>query len=228
MMVPMHYYPIFIDLTSASCLIVGAGTVGKRKLSSLIAAQAKHILVLDIASPSQDFKNFFNLSNVCFEQRNFQHNDIIGKSLVFAATSNSIVNKAITQHCVLNNVFCNNIDTPREGTFIVPAHIEQGGVSVAISTNGSSPALSRKLSQDISTWLDNKYIRITTFLTRLRPLIVKSSSTEHNTKLFRTLVDSNLTEALNQQDRHQCEHILQTILPKQLQTHITELLHELV
>lgn len=225
----MQYYPLFIDLTSAHCLIVGAGNVGKRKLTLLLEACPKYIQLIDTSPLTQELQGVLKNPNVSFEQRAFQPADIIGKTLVFAATCDRYLNKTIANCCTTNGILCNIIDSPSDGTFIVPAHINQGDITIAITTHGNSPALSRKLRQDITTWLGNSYIRITTLLSRLRPLVLSSSeSTINNSTLFRYIVHSELKEALNQQNRQQCEQLLQKTLPKHLHQYIPELLHELV
>lgn len=225
----MQYYPLFIDLTSAHCLIVGAGPVGKRKLQKLIKAQTKHILIVDPLPPKQDLKPLLKRSTISYEQREFNTNDILEKTLVFAATNNKNLNKAIATYCISKGILCNIVDAPSKGNFIVPSFIEQHGISIAISTNGNSPALSKKLREDITEWLGDRYAPIIMLLSRLRPLVLKTSNvTTDNTALFHTILNSGLSDAIKQKNRHQCEHILKDMLPNHLQIHLMELLHDLV
>ncbi len=225
----MQYYPLFIDLTSANCLIVGAGNVGRRKLYSLIKAHTKHILIVDPLPPGQEIKVLLEEPTVCYKQRTFIIEDILEKTLVFAATNDKKLNQSIATYCNSRGILCNIADAPSKGTFIVPSIVEKDGISIAISTNGNSPALSKKLRKDITEWLGDRYTPIVTLLSRLRPLVLKTSNiTIDNTTLFNNILDSALSDAIQQKNRRQCEDILKNTLPNHLQIHIMELLHELV
>ena len=46
----MKYYPMFMDLAGARCLVVGAGRVGRRKLSALLECGPALVLVLDTST----------------------------------------------------------------------------------------------------------------------------------------------------------------------------------
>ncbi|MEG2139609.1 MAG: bifunctional precorrin-2 dehydrogenase/sirohydrochlorin ferrochelatase [Bilophila sp.] len=224
----MRYYPVFLDLVQSRCLVVGAGQVGCRKIAGLLAGNPLEIRVLDSAVPSKELQVLLEDSRIHFEQRAFTPADVSGKQLVFAATSNRAVNASVTAACATQGVLCNCVDAPEEGGFIVPAHLEKGNITVALSTAGGSPALSRKIREELDEWLDGRFEALSELLSRLRPLVLAlRRETGQNTLLFRNVVRSPLADALRRRDLVQSEEQLRLLLPQELHPHIMELLHDL-
>lgn len=224
----MRYYPVFLNLSGRTCLVVGAGSVGCRKIASLLACDPARIKVLDLAAPGETLQAMLEDSRLAYEQRPFTPADVEGCTLVFAATSDRRTNAAVADACTERGIACNCADAPKESTFIVPAHIEQGTISIAVSTGGGSPALARKMRRELESWLDGRFTGISELLTRLRPLVLAlQQETRQNTTLFRNLVESPLADALRRRDRETCEALLRDLLPPQLHPYIMELLHDL-
>lgn len=216
-----------MDLATSRCLVVGAGAVGMRKLASLLKAAPSEILVVD-PDPAPACLQLAGHPGVVLAKRRFLPEDCTGRTLVFAATGNRDVNAAVAACCAARGILCNIADSREESSFIVPACIERKGLSLAIATGGGSPALSRRIRQELETWLDDRYDGIGELLARLRPLVLAlHRETGQNTHLFRSLTYSPLAEALQRRDRKRCEILLRTLLPAELHSHITELLHDL-
>ena len=165
---------------------------------------------------------------VSFTKRSFTPSDVEGCALVFAATSSRQTNDAVARACAERGILCNCADAPKDSSFIVPALVEQGNIAIALSTGGASPALARKIREDLEAWLGERYTGISELLMRLRPLVLAlHHETRQNTTLFRSIVDSPLSEALQRRDRQTCESLLRELLPIELHPHIMELLHDL-
>ena len=148
--------------------------------------------------------------------------------MVFAATSNRQTNDAVARACAERGILCNCTDAPKDSSFIVPALVEQGNIAIALSTGGASPALARKIREDLEAWLGERYTGISELLMRLRPLVLAlHHETRQNTTLFRSIVDSPLSEALQRRDRQTCESLLRELLHIELHPYIMELLHDL-
>ena len=224
----MHYYPVFLELSGQSCLVVGAGAVGCRKITSLLECPIERLHVIDLAEPDTNLQVLLEDKRVSFTKRPFTPSDVEGCALVFAATSNRQTNDAVARACTERGILCNCADAPQDRSFIVPALVEQGNIAIALSTGGASPALARKIREDLETWLGERYTGISELLMRLRPLVLAlHHETRQNTTLFRSIVDSPLSEALQRQDRQTCESLLGELLPIELHPYIMELLHDL-
>lgn len=225
----MRPYPLFMQLEGCRCLVVGAGAVGRRKLSGLLPCGLADILVLDTAEPDADLQKLLDASCVRFERRAFVADDVHGCALVFAATGSRQANDFIAQTCREHDIPCNVIDAPATGSFIVPAHFACGDMVVALSTGGQSPALAKRMRMELQEWFGNRYGNFASLMGRIRPLVLAlGQETEHNTAIFRQLVHSNLPDALAKRDAAACYETLQSILPPALHPYIVELLHGLI
>ena len=223
-----QYYPLFLDISGASCLVVGGGGVGCRKLAGLLDGGAHDVLVLDTAPPSAELHAQLQRGMSLFQQREFQDSDLDGRVLVFAATGNAAVNAHIAQRCRARGILCNCADNPRAGTCIVPALARAGTLTAALSTGGASPALARQWKAELEDWLRPRAV-MAEFMGRLRPLVLAlRQNTGQNTQLFRSLARSPLQGALHRGDSAACGRILTELLPPTLRERIPELLHELV
>jgi len=225
----MHHYPLFVDLHQKTCLVVGLGGVGARKVATLAEFGAGAIRIVDAAKPEGEAAKLLELPGVSFMQRPFEPNDLDGAFLVFACTSNPAVNQHIADLCKERGLLCNVIDCPGAGSFTVPATLTQGDLTVAISTGGHSPALSRRIRQDLERYFGGRYAHFLTLMGRLRPLVLAlNDATEDNTRLFRSLVASRLIDALEQGDGPLAREELMSYLPVTLHDKITECLDGLV
>ncbi len=238
------YYPLFLDLRQAHCLVVGGGEVGLRKVQGLVAAKAQKILVLDKAPFSALWYDIGEHPSVHLECRSFCAADIEGQKLVFACTGHRESNAYIAHLCAVANILCNCVDAPQEGNCIVPATIRSSAntlknthehtintdtaLTLALSTGGGSPAWTRLLRRELEEWLQARQA-MTVLMGRLRPLVLAlKKDTGHNTALFRAVVHSPLRDALASGDKLQSQEILQNILPKSLHAHIAELLYAVI
>jgi precorrin-2 dehydrogenase/sirohydrochlorin ferrochelatase len=225
----MRYYPAFLDLRGRSCLLVGAGAVGRRKLATLLTCGPDRVLVLDPREPDEELVRLLEGGPAEHLRRDFREEDVDGCALAFACTGDAVLNARVAAACAERGVFCNVADQPEAGSFVVPAHVEQGDLVCALSTSGHSPALAKRIREDLQDYLGSRYENLLALMARLRPLVLElGQETPQNTACFRALVDSELGDALNQGDRLRAEAALRRTLPRELHPRIGELLHGLV
>jgi len=233
---------MFVSLEGRSCLVVGAGQVGLRKIETLAECRAASVLVVDQNPPDEGLSALLTRPGLCsslhFVQRDFQDSDLDGVFLAIASTSSPTVNQRISDLCRQRGVLCNIVDQPEACTFIVPATVRQGDLTLAISTGGQSPALAKALRKDLQKAYGPEYALFLDLMGRLRPLVLGLGlDTAANTAIFRKLVGSSLLEALKLGDAALARAELAAHLPlnlaphvldqleTQLDTMITEILH---
>jgi precorrin-2 dehydrogenase/sirohydrochlorin ferrochelatase len=221
----MYNYPIYLTLEAASCVVVGAGKVGRRKIASLFQAKAAEILVFDPAVTDEGVADIEATPNVRVFRRAVKKGDLEGKRLVFAASSDSRENARVAALCSSLNVLCNVADAPELGVFIVPAVTETFGLMAAFSTDGKSPALVRRIKEDALSWLDSSYGPLLQLIGRIRPLVLGLGFTsDENAMIFRALVYSRLGELLVSGERNAVKELVALLLPAPFHCHIEELL----
>ena len=219
----MRYYPLFLDLSKVKCLVLGAGSVGRRKVATLQKACASHVLVIDENLEKSEFEKLYfeeyaEKPNVFYEQRAFCVSDVMGIRLAFAATSNTEQNGLLAEICHEKNIFCNVIEDVKRGDFIVPAHVTCANLIIALSTSGTSPAFAKVLKEDLEAWLDSGYGPFLNFMGHIRNLLMQQEFDEINrTNIFRDLVQNPLRTRiltlLATGKRAELESVIKEILP---------------
>lgn len=225
----MRYYPIFVNLENKRCLVVGSGDVGKRKIQSLVDSGAGHVTIIDTRPADPDMEQLLGADNVDFHCREFQDSDLEQTFLVIACTSNSSVNQRISDLCNERNILCNIADLPEKCSFIVPATIKRGDLTVAISTAGQSPAMAKRIRRELQENFGEEYANLLTAMGRIRPLMLGLGlETKDNTVVFRKLVNSELLDAMKAGNLDSAMEILKESLPQPLHANIPELLDGLI
>src|SRR5438067_13923192 len=83
------------------------------------------------------------------EPRGYRHGDLAGFDLALAATDAGDVNAALAREGRARGVWVNAADDPANCTFILPALVRRGDLTVAVSTGGTSPALARAVREEL-------------------------------------------------------------------------------
>ena len=140
-------YPIFLKVNQLNVLIVGGGTVALEKLSFLLKSSpnAKVLVV------SRDFDEalieLVNKFDVSIVKASYNKTALKNKQLIIAATNNREVNKMIFEDAKAENILINVADTPEMCDFYLGGIVTKGNIKIAISTNGKSPTLAKRLRQ---------------------------------------------------------------------------------
>lgn len=140
-------YPIFLRMNLFETLIVGGGAVALEKLSFLLKSSPNARVKMVSKTFDQEILEIAQGKDVKLFAREFESNDINGMQLVIAATDNLEVNRLIHQLCKSNNILVNVADTPDLCNFYLGGIVTKGPIKIAISTNGTSPTLAKRLRQ---------------------------------------------------------------------------------
>lgn len=138
-------YPISLRLEGRRVLIVGAGAVATRKAERLIGAGA---LVAALAPEISDrLKGLARAGALELIEEPFRPERLDGAFLVFAATDDRALNRAIYDAAHERGALVNIIDDPLRSDFHLPALFQRGELTVTFSTGGASPALAKSLRE---------------------------------------------------------------------------------
>jgi siroheme synthase-like protein len=164
------YYPIFLDISKKSCLVVGGGNVAERKVSILLKFKAN----IKVVSPriSKPLQKLVEKGRIHVSQKEYDASDLNGVALVFAATDIESVNQSIRRDASERNIPVNVVDNPALCDFIVPSIVKKDPILIAISTSGTLPFLSKKLRKDIAEKITNDYVRYAGIVGRFRKLLI--------------------------------------------------------
>ena len=162
----MRYYPIFLDLTDRPCVVIGGGEVATRKVEGLLAAGAR----VTVISPqvSSEIARLRDEVRIAHVAREYQEGDLEGFEVCMVATDDGTVNAQVAAEGRRRRVWVNASDDPANCDFILPSVIRRGDVVVAASTGGSSPALARRLREELQAFLSEDYAPLAELLRDVR------------------------------------------------------------
>ncbi len=207
----MRYYPVFLDLSGKNCLVVGGGRVAERKIRTLLDCGA-HVRVVS-RELTEWIDDQVKNGRVEFAGEQFHPGQMEGVRLVIAATSNSELNREVARKADSRSIWCNVADQPEDCTFILPSIVVRGDLTIAISTSGKSPALARKIREELEKKFGEEYAKFTEILGLIRKQVLeKYDGEEDRKKIFTSLVESNIVELIKNSQWKHVESVLSRIL----------------
>lgn len=165
-------FPMFLKLEGRRCLVVGAGSVAEGKIASLLETGARVQVIATRALPG--VMQWAELGYIKLQLRPFAADDLDGMFLAVVATSSPDLNLEIYGEAQRRRVLCNVVDVPELCDFYYPAVVRRGDLQIAISTNGQSPALAKRLREQLEQQFGPAYAEWVEELGKARRLLMAS------------------------------------------------------
>ena len=139
-------FPIFLKLDRLNTLVVGGGNVALEKVSALLRNSPKARVTMVAPMFREDTLVFLkDYAQVEILERGFELSDLEGRDLVICATDNRALHEGIKEACSQQHLLCNVADTPDLCDFYLGSIVQKGDLKIAISTNGKSPTLAKRI-----------------------------------------------------------------------------------
>lgn len=144
-------FPIFLKLQNFNTLLVGAGNVGLEKLEAMLynSPDAKILVVADMVLGTVH-QLISKYPEVKLIERQFEETDLNGIQLLVLATDNKELHQHIRTIAKEKGILVNVADTPDLCDFYLGSIVKKGNLKIAISTNGKSPTVAKRLKQVLS------------------------------------------------------------------------------
>ena len=195
-------YPVSLNLTGKTCVVVGGGSVAVRKVKTLLEYGA-HVSVI---SPALDAELAAIHTQFAWIPQNYTDGMLDGAFLVIAATDSRDVNHRVAQWCQEHQVLVNVVDSKEESSFTVNAAVRQGDLTLTVSTNGVSPAISRKIRKQLQQQFGPEYAIMLEMVREIRNQAMETIPDEARRREFlQSLADMELQEQLKQEPKEQVE-----------------------
>ena len=140
----MGYFPLFVELAGRRVLVAGGGQVALRKVRKLLPYEPELTVAAPRMAPELEALEGIRRLYVPFSPELLD-----GAALVIAATDDAAVNGEISGLCRERGIPVNVVDTPEACTFLFPALVKRGHLSVGISTEGASPTAAAYLREQV-------------------------------------------------------------------------------
>jgi len=207
----MRYYPVYLDIKDRDCLVIGGGSVGTRKVMTLLACGAK-VTVVSIDA-TEKLKELSDSGVIQLKERDFQTADLDDRFLVIGATDNQKLNFNIHAEAERRGLLCNIADRPKACNFILPSIVNRGDLIIAVSTSGKSPAFAKKLRKHLEKEFGDEYTKFLNLMGAIRQkLLNQDHEPEAHKHLFEQLIERDLVQMLKNGDTENINSLLLEVL----------------
>src|SRR4051794_6236465 len=181
-MLDTPFYIACLRLSGRRCVVVGGGDVGLEKVEGLLACDGDVTLVAPDAI--EPLRELADEGSIRWERRDYRPEDLEATFMVIAATSHTDVNIRIYEDGERRAMLVNVVDVPPLCNFILPAIIRSGPLAIAISTAGASPALAKRIRDEIAEEYGEPYARLAILLNEVRGWAKATLPTYQDRKVF--------------------------------------------
>jgi precorrin-2 dehydrogenase/sirohydrochlorin ferrochelatase len=160
------YYPAFLNIRERRCVVIGGGEVALRKVRGLLECGAQVTVISPAFHPT--LVELAEGGRITPVYREFEPGDLNRALIAIAATDVREVNQKVAEEARDRGVLVNVVDSSEQSDFIIPSSFRRGGLSVAISTGGMSPALARKIRMKLEEILGEEFAPLLSMIEDVR------------------------------------------------------------
>ncbi|HEX5478851.1 MAG TPA: bifunctional precorrin-2 dehydrogenase/sirohydrochlorin ferrochelatase [Dehalococcoidia bacterium] len=163
----MALYPIFIETKGRRVIVIGGGHVGAEKVRGLLAGEADITVVSPELIP--ELQEHTDAGRIAHIARAYRESDLDdGYEFVMVATDDGAINAEVSAAGKRRGIWVNAADDPKNCDFILPSVVRKGKITLAASTAGASPALARRLREELDAYLTEDMPALADLLAEVR------------------------------------------------------------
>jgi precorrin-2 dehydrogenase/sirohydrochlorin ferrochelatase len=149
-------FPVTLLIAGKSCVVVGGDGEAQARAEALLAAGA--VVTVIARAPHDRLRRLAQAEQLRLLERDLQPSDVEDAFLVFNTVRDAPAAAAeLLRLAQARRFLLSSLDQPEFSTFTMPAIVSRGRLRVAISTGGVSPALARRLRQDMERLFDDEF-----------------------------------------------------------------------
>jgi precorrin-2 dehydrogenase / sirohydrochlorin ferrochelatase len=182
-MLATPFYIACLKLRGRRCVVIGGGALGLEKAEGLLAGDADVTVVSPEVGP--ELEALAREGSLVWEQREYAGpQDLDGVFMAIACTDDTDTNIRIYEDAERRAMLVNVVDVPPLCNFILPAIVRTGPLAIAISTAGASPALAKRMKQEVSELFGEEYAQLAIMLNDARGWAKGTLPTYQDRKAF--------------------------------------------
>ena len=181
-MLQTPFYIACLRLSGRRSVVIGGGEVGFEKVEGLLACDADVTVIAPEVHP--ELVQLALEGSIRWERREYETGDLEGALIAIAATDDTDLNIRVFEEAEARAMLVNVVDVPPLCNFILPAIVRTGPLAVAISTAGASPALAKRMKQEIGEMFGQPYANLAVLLNEVRGWAKATLPTYQDRKQF--------------------------------------------
>ena len=152
-----HLFPVFLKLETLQLLIVGGGYVGMEKLEAVISNSPAASITLVATQISDAIKDLAKkYPNIILKEKPYHINDLANNDIVIAAINDPVISKQVVTDAKSKKILVNAADKPELCDFYLGSIVQKGNLKIAISTNGTSPTIAKRIKEVLNDTLPDE------------------------------------------------------------------------
>jgi precorrin-2 dehydrogenase/sirohydrochlorin ferrochelatase len=163
---PRFGYPVSLDLAGKAAVVIGDEAVAQGKVEGLLAAGAA--VTVFAGGPAAALSALESDPRVTVARRPWRPADLDGAAVCVAASGDPGTRAAVSQAARDRGVLVNVMDDVAHCDFAAPALVRRGDLLIAISTGGRSPALARRLREELEARFGDEWAVVLDLLAEVR------------------------------------------------------------
>lgn len=149
-------YPICLRLAGKRVLLIGAGTIAEGRALQLLETGARLRMIAPAATDT--LRRLAAEGRLELLERAYAPGDAAGHAVVFVATDDRRVSEAVAEETRALGIWLNAADEPDLCDFTLPSVGRRGPITVAVSTQGHSPALAARLRRQFEAHIGRHHV----------------------------------------------------------------------
>ena len=150
-------FPVFLKLESLRLLIVGGGYIGLEKLQTVVKnSPATNITLVGITISDEIKAIAKEYPNITLQEKPYHFSDLDNKDLIIAAVNDLEIASIIAVDSKRKGILINAADKPELCDMYLGSIVQKGNLKIAISTNGKSPTIAKRLKEILNEILPNQ------------------------------------------------------------------------
>lgn len=148
-------FPLFIDLSEKSILVVGAGKIAQRRIQTLLEFGPERVTVI-APQGEAEIHRLAREEKIIWHQRNYRTNDLESYDMVLAVTDNKELNAAIGTACAEQGILVNVSSSRELCDFHFPGVVLKDEITVGINASGINHKKARQVRINIEDALEQE------------------------------------------------------------------------
>ena len=147
-------FPVFFKLNQVRVLIIGGGYVGMEKLQAIISNSPSAAITLVATQISAEIKELAKQhSSITLIEKPYKISDFDNIDLAIVAINDSVLSSQIAFDAKKRGILVNVADKPYLCDFYLGSIVQKGNLKIAISTNGKSPTIAKRIKEVLNETL---------------------------------------------------------------------------
>lgn len=149
------YYPVMLDVRGRRAIVVGGDQVAAEKATALSVSGAQ----VSVLSPvfCDELLRQAEAKQLTLHRKAYASGDLVGAFVVIAVTNNPQLVQAIWAETQEHGQLVNIVDVPEYCSFIMPSVLRRGQLTIAVSTEGASPGLAKRIRHSLEDYFPLAY-----------------------------------------------------------------------